>query len=179
MDGQNTTGLSQVVEQDVDVEALEKEIGAKAKPSANGSKHISRAEFLFAAKGYKPVVEVVEFEITDVATGEKQEREIKVRELRAGERDRYENKLVKGRLGNQKVDVTEMRIPMVIASAVEWDDETTPLFVEKDADILRLMGVSVIQKIYNVCRKLSDVSDEDEKELAGESTARRGDKPAT
>lgn len=169
MEGQNA-----VVEQEVDVELVEKELkGAGVKTDdtvapVNGRKPISRSQFLFASKGYKPRVEIVEFPDDDTMPESVRGGAIKVRELRAGERDKYENKLVKGRLGNQKLDMTEMRIPLVIASAVEWDDETTPLFVEKDADTLRLMGVSVIQKLYNAARKLSDVSDEDEKELMGE-----------
>jgi hypothetical protein len=172
MEGQ--TGPQAVVEQDVDVSKIESELtGAGVKLSdkveaKNGHRPISRSQFLFAAKGYVPNVEVVEFGDDETVPEALRGGAMKVRELRSGERDKYENKLVKGRLGQQKIDMTEMRVPMIIASAVEWDDVTQPLFTEKDADIIRLMGVSIIQKVYNVCRKLSDVSDEDEKELMGE-----------
>ncbi len=162
------TGPVAVVEHDVDVDKAEAELKAAGKKlddapeHTNGHKPIGRSQFLFAARGYVPKVEIVT--LPEPLEGQ----QLKVRELRAGERDSYENKIVRGRLGNQKIDMTELRIGLIIAAAVDWDDHTKPLFMESDKDTLRNMGISVVQAIYNVARKLSDVSDEDEKDLMGE-----------
>lgn len=155
-----------VVERDVDVDAVEealKKEGAKVVSISGGqTRNVGRYEFIKAAQVYKPKVAIVDLPAPFEG------RQIKVRELTAGERDKYEGKLVRGRLGNQKIDMTELRIGLVIAAAVDWDDEVTPLFQEKDKDDLRNMGISVIQAIYTPASKLSAVSDEDEKELLGE-----------
>ena len=168
-----------VVERDVDVDAAERslrESGAKvpeleAKPK--GEHHpMSRWEFVKASNEYKPKVEIVD--LPEPFEG----RQIKVRELTAGERDHYEGRMVRGRLGNQRLNMEELRIGLVVAAAVEWEDETTPLFNEKDKDSLRNMGISVIQAIYNVASKLSAVSAEDEEELLGNSKTRPSPKPS-
>jgi hypothetical protein len=156
-----------LVEQDVAVDQAERELTAEGKKiddtpvQENGFRPVSRFQFLTAAKNYRTKVKVVE--LPEPLTGQA----IKVRELRAGERDKYENKIVRGRLGNQKIDMTELRIGLVIAAAVDWEDEVTPLFSESDKDALRNMGISVIQAIYNVASELSAVTKEDEDELLG------------
>lgn len=162
-------GQTAVVEKDVDVELLEKNLAETKKPAlsvsnGNGKHGLGRDQFLFAAKGYKPKIEIVDLpDVEGLPPGS----QVKVRELRAGERDDYENKIVKGRLGNQKIDLGELRIGLVIKSCVQWDNEDEPLFQPDDAKWLRQMGISVIQAIYNVASKLSAVSKEDEEELAG------------
>jgi hypothetical protein len=166
---ENNTATA-VVEQDVDVDAAEKQLKDDAERPASpvtaiaggSTKWVGRHEFIRASQVYRPRVEIVD--LPEPFEG----RQIKVRELTAGERDRYEGKMVRGRLGNQKLDMTELRIGLIQMSAVEWDDESRLLFDERDKDDLRKMGISVIQAIYNVASKLSAVSKEDEDELAGE-----------
>lgn len=156
-------GNSTVVEQPVDVQKVEQELKDNTVHLTNGpSRGVGRGEFLMAAKNYKPKIEVVDLPAPFEG------RSMKVKELNAGERDKYESKIVKGRIGKQTMDMTELRIGLIIASAVDWDDESSPLFSDKDKEYLKNMGISVIQAIYEVCSKLSSVTKEDEDDLLGE-----------
>lgn len=161
---QNAGGT--VEERDVDVDLIERDLTSQVDNEialvGGKTRGVGRGEFLMAAKTYQPKIKEVELPAPFEG------RAIKVKELNAGERDHYESKLVKGKLGKQVVDMTELRIGLIIAAAVDWDDEITPLFTEKDRDYLKKMGISVIQKIYDVASELSAVSKEDEDELLGE-----------
>jgi len=162
-----TVGQGQVEERDVDLASVDLTTPAKSQSpmtaiAGGETKNVGRFEFIRAAQTYQPQTKVVDLPAPFEG------RQIKVRELTAGERDLYEGKMVKGRIGNQKIDLTELRVGLIIMAAVEWDDVTKPLFKPEDKEDLKKMGINVIQSIYTVASELSSVTKEAEDELMGE-----------
>jgi|SRR3954470_21779924 len=164
-----TVGQGQVEERDVDLTSVDLTTPAPAKSPAGvtalaggETKNVGRFEFIRAAQTYQPQTRIVDLPAPFEG------RQIKVRELTAGERDLYEGKMVKGRIGNQKIDLTELRVGLIIMAAVEWDDVTKALFKPEDKEDLKKMGINVIQSIYTVASDLSSVTKEAEDELMGE-----------
>jgi hypothetical protein len=142
----------------------------------NGNGHrkpVNKFDFLRKAQTYVPKVKDVE--LPDPFLGEI----MTVAELRAGERTKYEKEMVRGRIGNQTLNWDNMRVGLIILSAVERDEhgvlvlddkgELKRMFTESDRPYLNKMGNSVIQVIYNAAAELNALSAKDEEELMGES----------
>lgn len=160
--GANVPLATETVFDEAAVEADLKASGQKPQ-ALDGGNHATRFMFLRAASNYKPKIEVVTLPAPMEGT------QVKVKELTAGERDKYEAALVRGKMGNQRLSIEDIRINLIIACVVDWDDETTPMFSEKDKPELRKLGISIVQAMYEPASKLSAVTKEDEDELQGNS----------
>lgn len=92
---------------------------------------------------------------------------VRLRSLTGEERDRYEASMVK-RVGNKQVDdLRNARARLVVLAAVNEDG--TPLFDQNDTAALGRRSSAALDRLFEAACKLSGISDDDVKELEGNS----------
>lgn len=90
---------------------------------------------------------------------------VRVRALSGAERDAYEAGIVQLRAdGSKKITLQNLRGRLVSLSIV--DDAGERLFTDKDAIALGDKSASALERVFDVARKLSGLSDDDVEELA-------------
>lgn len=93
--------------------------------------------------------------------------EVRLRSLSGSERDEYENSLVQ-QVGNKQVtNARNARAKLVALCAV--DDAGAPLFEPRDVIKLGSKNSSALQRLFDVACKMNGFTDEDVKELEGNS----------
>jgi hypothetical protein len=105
-------------------------------------------------------------------------RVIWVRTLSGEERDKFEASIiyeVPTRRGKKKgtvhkVNPQKLRAKLVIASACVAENDPTPLFKITDVDALAAKSGAAIDRVFDVCQRLSGISDDDMEELGNESS---------
>lgn len=97
---------------------------------------------------------------------------VRLRSLTGEERDRYEASMMK-RVGNKQVeDLRNARARLVVLAAVNEDG--TPLFDANDAAALGRRNAAALDRLFEAACKLSGISNEDVKELEGNSEPANG-----
>lgn len=89
---------------------------------------------------------------------------VRVRGLSGAERDAYEASLVRTRGKNQEVNLQNVRAKLVAWSVIDENGER--LFAQSDVKALGEKSASALDRVWEVARKLSRLSDEDVEELA-------------
>ena len=90
---------------------------------------------------------------------------VRVRALSGTERDAYEAGIVQLRGdGTKTVNLKNLRGRLVALSCV--DDEGNRLFTDEDAIALGDRSASALERVFDVARKLSGLSEDDVEELA-------------
>lgn len=87
-----------------------------------------------------------------------------VQEMRAREKDAYEQSMVAGRGKNQSVNITNGRAKLVVLSVV--DEAGARIFTDEDIASLGELPVADIDRICEAAQEMSAVSDEDIKKIA-------------
>lgn len=100
---------------------------------------------------------------------------VRIHALTATQRDQFEASLVRevGKGKRQVRNLTNMRARLVALTAT--DDKNVPLF-DKPEDVARLGGknASEVNRLFEVAARLSGLSDEDVRELEGNSEEEDG-----
>lgn len=112
--------------------------------------------------------------------------EVKVRGLSASERDLWEAEFMSGRLTEiefedeetgerhrQRMNLEDARARLAARCMVDEDDER--LFSDADVKALGQKSAVALQRVYEVARKLSGLSESDMEELVGNSSAGPGE----
>lgn len=86
-----------------------------------------------------------------------------VRELTGRERDRFEASIVEQRGRRTVVNMANMRAKFVAACAI--DEQGQPLFYPSDVEMLGDLSAAALNRVFDVGRRLSGLSDEDVEEL--------------
>jgi len=108
---------------------------------------------------------------------------VRLRGLTGSERDAWEASLLKDEGGRRpKMDYTNLRAKLIVHSWVDGDGRR--VFNDRDAPALGRMSASALQRLFEVCQKLSRLTDEDVEELtknsnAAENGATGSDSPTT
>ena len=95
---------------------------------------------------------------------------LRVRGLTGTERDQWEGEMVKelpGGRGRTRMDYSNVRARMVARSVV--DDSDQRVFNDRQIQALGQMSASALERIFQVCQRLSRLTDEDIENLTGES----------
>lgn len=90
---------------------------------------------------------------------------VRVRGMTGAERDAWETALLEGRGDDKKKNERNVRATLVSLTVV--DEQGQRLFTEADIAALGRKSVKALQRVYNVAQRLSRISEEDVKELAG------------
>lgn len=90
---------------------------------------------------------------------------VRVRGMTGEERDLWEAALLEGRTDDKKQNARNVRATLVSLTVV--DETGARVFSEADVVALGKKSVKALQRIYNVAQRLSRITEEDLKELAG------------
>lgn len=93
--------------------------------------------------------------------------DVRVKGLNARERDDYESSITVGKGKNRDVQMRNMRAKLIVRCLV--GDDNKPIFSEADVDALGEKSAAAIEKIFDVARELSGLSENDMEELAKNS----------
>lgn len=88
---------------------------------------------------------------------------VRVKGLNARERDDYESSIMTGKGKNRDVLTRNMRAKLIVRSVV--DELNKPLFAERDVEALGEKSAAALEKIFDVARELSGLSENDMEEL--------------
>jgi hypothetical protein len=88
-----------------------------------------------------------------------------VRGMTGAERDEYEATLVVGKGKNRDVNMRNARAKLVVRCLVDADGKR--LFGDADVAALGKKSATALERVFDVARRLSGMSDEDLEELMG------------
>lgn len=89
---------------------------------------------------------------------------VRLRELTAAERDRFEAGMVDAKKGG-RANLENVRARLVAASAVDKDGK--PIFTGAQVISLGEQSAKALDRLFDACRKLSGFDERDIEELAG------------
>ena len=98
---------------------------------------------------------------------------VRVRGLRGVERDRFEAGIVKGEGKNAKADLSNLRAKLVVLCCV--DEAGERIFSDGDAEALGAKNAAALDRVFDVARNLSGMSDGDLEKMQGNSNGDRSD----
>jgi hypothetical protein len=98
---------------------------------------------------------------------------VTVRGLTGDERDRYEQSIVTMKGSNVLPKFAGARARLVALSVV--DDEGKRIFNDSDVQSLGRIAAGALQRVYNVARELSGMSEQDVEDLMGNSDGVQSD----
>lgn len=88
---------------------------------------------------------------------------VRVRGLSGKERDAYEMSITVGRGRNQEINARNARAKLVVRCVVDADGNR--LFGDADVAALGEKSAAALQRVFDCCRRLSGLSDEDLEEM--------------
>lgn len=88
---------------------------------------------------------------------------VRVRGLTGRDRDAYETSITVGRGKNQEINTRNARAKLVVLCVI--DDAGNRLFTDADVRALGEKSAAALQRVFDVCRRLSGLSDEDMEEM--------------
>lgn len=93
-----------------------------------------------------------------------------VQTLNGAQRDAWESRCIAARKGDDgPLDTRQLKAQLVVGSLFDADGKR--LFNDNDVGMLNDKSGKVIDNLFQVCQKMSSLSDEDVDELAGNSSA--------
>lgn len=94
---------------------------------------------------------------------------VRVKGLNGRERDEFEVSITVGKGKNRDVNMRNMRAKLIVLSVV--DERGAALFTEGDVEALGAKSAAALEKIFDVARELSGLSDQDVEELLKNSAS--------
>ena len=91
---------------------------------------------------------------------------VRVRSLTGTERDAFESSLTVTRGGKQKTNTANFRARLVALCIVDEDDNL--LFNQADVVQLGLKSVSALQRVFDKCNEMNNISEDDIDELTSD-----------
>ena len=98
---------------------------------------------------------------------------VRVRGLTGTERDAFEDSVLQGKGKNRDINLTNFRAKLVARSMV--DEEGNRLFSDQEAGLLGKKSAAALQRVFDVAKRLSGMSDEDVEELTKNSESDQSD----
>lgn len=92
--------------------------------------------------------------------------EVYVKGMTGSERDRFELSIMQIRGKSQTINMQNVRAKL--ASVTVCDEKGNLLFAQADIEVLGGKSASALQRVFNLARHLSGLTDEDVKELTQE-----------
>jgi len=89
--------------------------------------------------------------------------EVRLRSIRGSQRDAYEQSLVEERGNSRKMNMRNARAKLIVLCAV--DEDGRQLFTSDDLRALGAKNAAPLDRLFDACRKLVGMSEDDVKEL--------------
>lgn len=99
--------------------------------------------------------------------------EVLVRGLSGAERDAFENAMIQGRGKNRRMNLANLRARLVAIAVV--DEQGNRLFTDADIAALGEKSAAALERVFDVARNLSGLSEKDVDELSKNSPADQSD----
>jgi hypothetical protein len=88
---------------------------------------------------------------------------VRVRSISGAERDRYEESLIQQRGNSRQMNMRNARAKLVALCVV--DEQGNRLFSDQDVNALGRKNAKPLDRLWDACRKLSGLSDDDVEKL--------------
>lgn len=88
---------------------------------------------------------------------------LRVRGLTGRQRDEFETSITVGKGKNQEINTKNARAKLVVLCVV--DESGNQLFTSADVIALGQKSASALQRVFDLCRKLSGLSEDDMEEM--------------
>ena len=102
---------------------------------------------------------------------------VRIRSITGRQRDSYEESLVQQRGRDRKMNLRNARAKLIVLCAV--DDNNAPLFTEDDVNALSAKNAKPLDRLFDACRKLAGLSEDDVDKLTEDFEATQGDDSAS
>ena len=88
---------------------------------------------------------------------------VRLKTMTGLERDNFESSLFEGKTGSEKMNYKNLRAKLLALCIV--DEEGKRLFVDREVDALGNKSAKVLDKLYDVARKLNAIGEKEVEEL--------------
>lgn len=102
---------------------------------------------------------------------------VRLRSITGAQRDSYEQSLMQKRGGSKEMNLRNARAKLIVLCAV--DESGRPMFSEDDLAALGRKNARPLDRLFDACRKLAGLSDNDVDELVEDFDETQGDASAT
>ena len=102
---------------------------------------------------------------------------VRIRSITGTQRDTYEQSLIQQRGNSRQMNLRNARAKLIVMCAV--DAEGRPLFTEDDIRALGRKNAKPLERLFDACRKLAGLSEDDVDKLTEDFDATQGDDSAT
>lgn len=98
---------------------------------------------------------------------------VRLKSIRGTQRDAYEQSLIEDRGGSRKMNLRNARAKLIVLCAV--DETGRPLFNSDDLGALGRKNAKPLDRLFDECRKLAGLNDDDVDKLTEDFGATRGE----
>jgi len=98
---------------------------------------------------------------------------VRLRSITGAQRDAYEQSLMQQRGGSKQLNMRNARAKLIVLCAV--DESGRPMFSEDDLAALGRKNARPLDRLFDACRKLAGLSDNDVDELTEDFDETQGD----
>jgi len=98
---------------------------------------------------------------------------VRLRSITGAQRDSYEQSLVQQRGNSRQMNMRNARAKLIVLCAV--DENGSPLFTEQDVAALSRKNAKPLDRLFDACRRLTGLSDDDVDKLTEDFGATQGD----
>ncbi|MEV2236704.1 hypothetical protein [Micromonospora sp. NPDC049891] len=102
---------------------------------------------------------------------------VRIRSITGKQRDSYEASLIQQRGNSRQMNMRNARAKLIVLCAV--DEHGSPLFTENDINALGAKNAKPVERVFDACRKIAGLSDDDMDKLTEDFDATQGDDSAT
>jgi hypothetical protein len=98
---------------------------------------------------------------------------VRLRSIKGTQRDAYEESVISGNGADRKMNLRNARAKLIVLCAVGEDGR--PLFTAEDVRRLGAKNAAPIDRLFDACRKLAGMTEQDVERLSEDFGATRGD----
>lgn len=102
---------------------------------------------------------------------------VRIRSITGAQRDSYEQSLIQQRGNSRQMNLRNARAKLIVLCAV--DETARPLFTEDDIRALSRKNAKPLDRLFDACRKLAGLSEDDVDKLTEDFDETQGDDSAT
>lgn len=102
---------------------------------------------------------------------------VRIRSITGAQRDAYEQSLMQQRGNSRQMNLRNARAKLIVLCAV--DERGSPLFTEADVNALSRKNAKPLDRLFDACRKIAGLSDDDMDKLTEDFGETQGDDSAT
>jgi hypothetical protein len=99
--------------------------------------------------------------------------EVRLRSITGLQRDKYEQSLIQGNGSDRRMNLSNARVKLIVLCAI--DEDGRQLFTSEDVSALGRKNAAPIDRLFDACKKLAGMSDEDVDRMVEDFGATQGE----